>query len=113
MDRFFHDHAAPLAATPSEDGGARGRDSLFMMAQLRFEGERATRDVRMRNLSAGGLMVDCARVKEPGTAVELELRGIGQVTGKVAWCTEGRIGIALDRQIDPRLARIGANKREG
>ncbi len=33
--------------------------------------------------------------------VTITLRGIGDVQGKVAWCTEGRIGIALDPLIDP------------
>ncbi len=104
MDSFSHD---PFAK-PDAVGGSqrsRARDSLFLMAQLRFDGETAVRDVRVRNLSEGGLMVDCDRVKEPGTAVVLDLRGIGEIDGKVAWCTEGRIGIALDRPIDPKRAR--------
>lgn len=104
MDRFSSD---PFAAADAVGGSQRsgGRDSLFLMAPLQFDGEAAVREVRVRNLSAGGLMVDCARVKEPGTAVSLDLRGIGMVNGKVAWCTEGRIGIALDSPIDPMLAR--------
>lgn len=84
---------------------ARSRDSLFVMARLQFDGEAYGRDVRVRNLSEGGLMAECARVVDAGTSVNLDVRGIGPVTGKVAWCTEGRIGIALDTKIDPRRAR--------
>lgn len=104
MDSFSHD---PFSKADDAGGSqrSRARDSLFLMAQLRFVGEPTVRDVRVRNLSEGGLMVDCAMVKEPGTPVSLEVRGIGEVSGKVAWCTEGRIGIALDRQIDPKKAR--------
>jgi hypothetical protein len=104
MDSYSHD---PFSK-PDVLGGsqrARARDSLFLMARLQFVGEAKVRDVRVRNLSEGGLMVDCASVKDPGTAVLLDLRGIGEVAGKVAWCTEGRIGIALDRPIDPIKAR--------
>ncbi|EZP48960.1 MULTISPECIES: PilZ domain-containing protein [Sphingomonas] len=111
MDSFSHDPADhAMGAGGSQRSVAR--DSLFLMARLRFAEETGVRDVRVRNLSEGGLMVDCARVKEPGTPVTLDLRGIGEVTGKVAWCTEGRIGIALDSPIDPMKARkpVGGTK---
>lgn len=109
MDSFSYD---PFAAASVDTGSQRSRerDSLFLMAPLRFDGEETMREVRVRNLSEGGLMVDCPRVKEVGTAVTLDVRGIGEVTGKVAWCTEGRIGIALDRPIDPKKARKPVGK---
>jgi hypothetical protein len=104
MDSFSYD-----PSSKADDAGgsqrSRSRDSLFLMAQLRFNGETTVREVRVRNLSEGGLMVDCTNVKDTGTPVSLDLRGIGEVEGKVAWCTEGRIGIALDRKIDPKRAR--------
>jgi len=112
MDSFSSD---PFSKGDGAGGSqrSRARDSLFLMAQLRFVGEPQDRDVRVRNLSEGGLMVDCTAVREPGTAVMLDLRGIGEVAGKVAWCTEGRIGIALDRPIDPRKARKPVGKTTG
>lgn len=104
MDRFTYDRVASTDAA-AESQRSKARDSLFLLAQLRFAGESDVREVRVRNLSEGGLMVDCARVKDTGTPVILDVRGIGEVAGKVAWCTEGRIGIALDRPIDPMKAR--------
>ncbi len=91
---------------------ARGRDSLLLVAQLRLGSEVGIREVRVRNLSAGGLMIELDKIAEVGTPVRLDLRGIGEIAGKVAWCTEGRIGIALDSPIDPKKARkpIGAAK---
>lgn len=83
----------------------RTRDSLFLTAYVRLGEEAALREVRVRNLSEGGLMVELAKVVDVGTPVALDLRGIGHVTGKVAWCTEGRMGIALDSPIDPKKAR--------
>ena len=82
----------------------RKRDSLFLRASLTLHGE-PVRDVRIRNLSEGGLMAELDRVVETGTPVALEMRGIGELSGKVAWCAEGRMGIVFDRTIDPRLAR--------
>ncbi len=90
----------------------RTRDSLFLVASLRLGTETKWREVRVRNLSEGGLMVELDKIAEVGTPVSLDLRGIGEVDGKVAWCTEGRIGIALDTLIDPKKARkpVGAGK---
>ena len=84
---------------------ARGRDSLLLVAQLSLGDEQGVREVRVRNLSEGGLMIELDKVAEVGTPVRLELRGIGEISGKVAWCTQGRIGIALDSVIDPKKAR--------
>ncbi len=112
MDSFSYD---PSFQADDAAGSQRSktRDSLFLMAQLRFAGEDTVREVRVRNLSEGGLMVDCERVKDTGTPVTLDVRGIGEVDGKVAWCTEGRIGIALDRTIDPKKARKPIGKPKG
>jgi hypothetical protein len=81
------------------------RDSLLLMARLRIGDETEMREVRVRNLSAGGLMAEIDRPLAPDTAVTVELRGIGAVTGRVAWFAEGRAGIALDREVDPARAR--------
>ena len=56
-------------------------------------------------LSEGGLMAEYGRIVPEGTSVRLVLRGIGEVDGRVAWCTDGRLGIALDQPIDPLKAR--------
>jgi hypothetical protein len=85
------------------DGGKRqrSRDSLVLTAQIRLDRETGLREVRVRNLSAGGLMVELDEDADVGTPVMIKLQGIGEVNGKIAWCTEGRMGIALDSLIDP------------
>lgn len=100
-----HIHSSDGRLPDSEPRRERPRDSLLLSGVLQFEGEAASREVRVRNLSAQGLMVDCRRVAEPGTPVTIEMRGIGRVAGKVAWCAEQRIGIALDEAIDPLRVR--------
>lgn len=105
---------APADAVSDRDRTqrARSRDSLFLMAQLRLGDEHGIREVRVRNLSEGGLMIELDKIADVGTPVRLDLRGIGEIAGKVAWCTEGRIGIALDSPIDPKKARksVGSAK---
>ncbi len=90
------------------------RDSLFLKAELRFVGGDNCGEVRIRNLSAGGLMAETPVLTARGDKVELELRNIGRVTGRVAWVAEGRFGVAFDHQIDPKLARkpVGQGKSE-
>lgn len=83
----------------------RARDSLFLLAQLKLHGRPAAREVRVRNLSEGGLMAEFDGRVAMGETLEIELRGIGRVTGRIAWATEGRIGVAFDKQIDPMKAR--------
>ena len=83
------------------------RDSLFLAATIRrrTDGEEELVPVRVRNLSAVGLMADYEREAEPGEPVVVTLRGIGLVPGMVAWVRKGRIGIAFDEDVDPLLAR--------
>ena len=90
-----------------QDAGARTRkrDSLFMSARMTLAGVAGTHEVRVRNLSAGGLMAEYDGAVTPGTAVTLEMRGLGEMTGSIAWCTHGRLGIAFDYPIDPTRAR--------
>ncbi|MES2753463.1 MAG: PilZ domain-containing protein [Pseudomonadota bacterium] len=104
MDRYSFD---PVASLPADDAAhQRGevRDSLFLAAHLTVSGE-ATEQVRVRNLSAGGMMAEYAAPVEIGTKVAVELRGIGAIAGRIAWATDGRIGIAFDQHIDPMRAR--------
>lgn len=103
MDRLFPDPFSSAAVNDAHD--SRARDSLLLLARLRFDGAAEPVDVRVRNLSAGGLMAEVATAFDRGTPVEVELRGLGWVSGKIAWCAEGRTGIAFDQLIDPRRAR--------
>lgn len=97
----------PSASVTGTDGGRlrRKRDSLFLSARLSLSGVPGEYEVRVRNLSEGGLMAELDRTVAPGTAARLEMRGLGELTGSVAWCAHGRMGIALDHPIDPSRAR--------
>ena len=55
------------------------RDSLFVMAELRVDGMAGEDRVRVRNLSAGGLMAECALPVQRGQVVWVKLRNLGWV----------------------------------
>ena len=110
----FHPHSADYGVNDTDDSGtSRSRDSLFLLAHFRVEGSPDVREVRVRNLSAGGLMAELEPAPADGTAVEIMVRGIGWIRGRIAWYAEGRAGIAFDQPIDPLLARkpVGPARR--
>ena len=108
MDGF-----APQHDTTGEPAGAASyqrdavRDSMFIQARLRpLDGaDPGPFDVRVRNLSAGGLMAESAAAVAAGDRITVELRNIGEVGGRVAWVGDGRFGVSFDSPVDPKLAR--------
>jgi hypothetical protein len=88
---------------PEKSQRGKSRDSLLVRAVIRFPNLREEEEVRIRNISAGGLMAE-APVQAPyGEVVEVNLRNIGWVSGKVAWVANSRFGIAFDHPIDPKM----------
>lgn len=81
------------------------RDSLLLFAAVRIDGGETEYRVKVRNLSAGGMMADGEAPVVRGSLVSVELRNIGAVDGSVAWTQENRFGIAFADEIDPKLAR--------
>ena len=73
--------------------------------EVRIPGKCNATRVRIRNLSAGGLMAEAPVDVERGDVVHVDLRNVGDVSGKVAWTAEGRFGVAFDHPIDPKLVR--------
>ncbi len=109
----MNDPVGPLSKDKSV-GAKRGmdRDSLFLKAILRFGSSKVENQVRIRNLSSGGLMAEAPLRVARGERVEINLRSIGWITGHVAWVTEGRIGIAFDHLINPMDARKPVGNHE-
>lgn len=89
------------------------RDSLFVMADLRVDGLEGEHRIRVRNLSAGGLMAEGEFRVQRGQVVWTNVRGIGWVEGSVAWVQDSRFGIAFREEIDPRIARAPVASGEG
>jgi PilZ domain len=83
----------------------KSRESIFLGAVISLGNQRQSLNVRVRNISSGGMMIDLAGPQPKGLAVTAEMKGIGEVRGRIAWSTENRAGIAFDRAVDPKLAR--------
>ena len=81
------------------------RDSLFVMADLRLSASAAEHRIKVRNLSAGGMMGEGAVRVVRGDLVEVNIRNIGWVEGSVAWVQDDRFGVAFQDEIDPKVAR--------
>lgn len=89
------------------------RDSLFVMADLRIDGIEGDQRIRVRNLSAGGLMAEGGPLVQRGQVVWIKIRNIGWVEGSIAWVQDSRFGIAFREEIDPRVARAPLEIGEG
>jgi hypothetical protein len=106
MNNPVNKNEQPELNTPKR---GNNRDSLLVKAVLRFPQSGDEREVRVRNISSGGLMAEAPLRSPRGDSVEVNLRNIGWVTGKVAWIAESRFGIAFDYPIDPK-AMAGKEK---
>jgi len=81
------------------------RDSLLLMASLRLGGGEPGHRIKVRNLSAGGMLAEGDAPVDRGSPVVVELRNIGAVEGTVAWVQGNRFGVAFAAEVDPKLAR--------
>ncbi|NNM76315.1 PilZ domain-containing protein [Sphingomonas sp. ID1715] len=98
----------PETNTDSASDRASERRAFFLTTTL-FGLDQGSVGARVRNLSAGGMMIELAEEPEPeivrGQRLTAELRNIGRVKGEIAWCEGRRFGIRFDREIDPEAAR--------
>lgn len=90
------------------------RDSLFVLARIRVDGDAsgAEHRIKVRNLSAGGMMGEGPVKVVRGSLVSVDLRNIGWVDGTVAWKQDERFGVAFLEEIDPLKVRAPAKPGE-
>jgi hypothetical protein len=60
-------------------------------------------NVRVRNISADGAMLECERHLVNGSAVRLNLAEAGTLAGEVRWSKGGQVGIKCEDKFDLRL----------
>lgn len=80
------------------------RYAVMLRGVIGRAGSRNRMQLTVRNLSCDGLRGECAYPPQTDDAVEIDLPGIGAVTGHVRWGDGHAIGIAFDGPIDPTLA---------
>jgi len=88
------------------------RDSLFVLADFRLDGIDGENRIKVRNLSAGGMMGEGQVRVIRGQVVWVNLRNIGWTEGTIAWIQGNRFGIAFREEIDPKVARASSSSGE-
>ena len=63
-------------------------------------------EIRLRNISAMGALVECERSLSPGTTLTIDIVGVGPVVGIVRWAQSGKFGVLFNEHFDlTRLAQ--------
>lgn len=101
-ERFAIEREGPVAAQHQ-----RGlpRESVFLATHASGEAAGREATLRIRNISAGGLMADGKHPFAKDDRLSVDLRGVGLVHGHIAWASAERIGMAFDEPIDPQRVR--------
>ncbi|MEA3008638.1 MAG: hypothetical protein QOJ91_330 [Sphingomonadales bacterium] len=84
------------------------RHRLIRNGSLLWEGR--TLPVRLRNISAGGAMIECDDPLEPGTPVELDLAEAGTLPAEVRWCQQGQVGLHFGEAFS--LGKLARTRRK-
>jgi diguanylate cyclase (GGDEF)-like protein len=82
------------------------RHRLMRRAITAIDGEML--EVRLRNISSMGALVECDLAVAPDTELAIDIVGVGPVRGVVRWAQSGRFGVQFDGQFD--LARLAPKK---
>ncbi|HEU5483166.1 MAG TPA: EAL domain-containing protein, partial [Sphingomicrobium sp.] len=67
-------------------------------------------EIRLRNISVTGALVECRRALAPGTHLNIDIVGVGPVSGTVRWAGNGKLGIQFDGEFD--LGRLAPKKEK-
>jgi len=79
------------------------RQSLMRRAITAINGDRV--EIRLRNISAMGALVECDIPITPGTQLTIDIVGVGPVVGTVRWAQARRFGMQFTEQFEiTRLA---------
>jgi EAL domain-containing protein (putative c-di-GMP-specific phosphodiesterase class I) len=94
------------SVTVEADGYSRAREPrhrLMRRAVASIEGKPT--EIRLRNMSGMGALVECDKPLAPGTALTIDIVGVGPVTGIVRWAQANKFGLLFNEEFDlTRLA---------
>jgi diguanylate cyclase (GGDEF)-like protein len=99
------------SATVAADGFACSREPrhrLMRRAMTCIDG--MVTEVKLRNISSMGALVDCPIAIAPGTELAIDIVGVGPVRGIVRWAQTGKFGVQFGDQFD--LARLAPKKEK-
>ena len=95
------------AEEPARDRRASRRSNLLLVAEIEYDGLIA--QVRIRNVSDTGAMVEGPQVPKAGTRLWLK-RGTLKVRASVAWADRGKAGLHFDEQLPVEIWAGGKPK---
>ncbi|MBB3763293.1 putative bifunctional diguanylate cyclase/phosphodiesterase [Sphingomicrobium lutaoense] len=98
------------SATVEPDGYSSQREprQRLMRRAIMSSGGQPT-EVRLRNISLMGALVEGEVEVRPGQSVTLDIVGVGPVVGEVRWATQERFGMKFDGVFD--MARLAPKKQ--
>ena len=67
-------------------------------------------EIRLRNMSAMGALVECDHPVSPGTILTIDIVGVGPVIGTVRWAQAGKFGVLFSEQFD--LSRLAPKQKK-
>ncbi len=65
-------------------------------------------EIRLRNISVTGALVECKRAIAPGARMTIDIVGVRPVLGTVCWAGDGKLGVQFEGHFD--LARLAPKK---
>ena len=68
----------------------------------------ATTEIRLRNISAMGALVECDQAVSPGSSLTIDIVGVGPVVGTVRWAQTGKFGVQFTEHFD--IGRLAAKQ---
>ncbi|WP_265561881.1 EAL domain-containing protein [Sphingomicrobium arenosum] len=107
------DHALEMvkraSVTPEGHQNSREpRHRLMRRGLVMLQGQAV--EIRLRNISAMGALIECSVPVAPGTELTIDIIGTGPVVGKVRWAQAGRFGIQFDETFN--LTRLAPPRRK-
>ena len=67
-------------------------------------------EIRLRNMSVMGALVECDKAITPGTILTIDIVGVGPVVGSVRWAQANMFGVLFAEQFD--LARLAPRQEK-
>jgi hypothetical protein len=91
----------------------RNDDRVMPMLRIaKLTSERGEQLIRVRNVSAGGLMADLGQPVSVGESLKVELSS-QQIPASVIWVREGSVGLKFDQNVDLGELLAGRKQRHG
>jgi len=76
------------------------REASILLADVQVAGDDTVCRVKVRNLSAEGMMGEGPVKVVPGSRITVNFDQSVEVKGAVAWVQQGRFGVAFDEEAD-------------